>query len=191
MKRAFTLVELVTVIAIVVILSVILFPVFGGTRCNSRRSDCQSNQKQIGIAFSQYAQDLDGRLPMVASRSLGWADVVRPYATNWAVFDCPSTPANIPPAATDYFFNGRMARFPIGRTVLPAKTLLLGEGDDARPPCVEFRSFPVSALENKKSPAWRHVEEGANYLFVGGHVKWIKPEDFEERIKWNPRHTSP
>src|SRR5687767_12986157 len=62
-KRAFTLIELLVVIAIIAILAAILFPVFARARENARKTSCQSNLKQIGLAIAQYAQDYDERLP--------------------------------------------------------------------------------------------------------------------------------
>src|SRR5689334_16347335 len=61
--RAFTLIELLTVIALIAILAAILFPVFGQARSKARQATCQSNLKQMGTAFAMYAADNDGLFP--------------------------------------------------------------------------------------------------------------------------------
>jgi len=62
-KRAFTLIELLIVIAIISILSAILFPVFAKARSSARRTACLSNVKQIGTAIGMYTSDYDGAFP--------------------------------------------------------------------------------------------------------------------------------
>ena len=61
--RAFTLIELLVVIAIIAILAAILFPVFQSVRENARKTMCESNLKQLGLAFSLYGNDFDGNYP--------------------------------------------------------------------------------------------------------------------------------
>src|SRR5688572_25991714 len=62
-KRGFTLIELLVVIAIIAILAAILFPVFAKARESARKATCQSNLKQLGLAFGMYKQDFDERWP--------------------------------------------------------------------------------------------------------------------------------
>src|SRR5688500_16542672 len=58
-KRAFTLIEILVVIAIITLLAAILFPVFATAREKARSASCQSNLKQLGAAFAMYVGDWD------------------------------------------------------------------------------------------------------------------------------------
>jgi prepilin-type N-terminal cleavage/methylation domain-containing protein/prepilin-type processing-associated H-X9-DG protein len=99
----FTLIELLIVIAIIALLAAILFPVFSRARENARRASCQSNLKQIGMAFTQYSQDYDERIPYwsytylqgVSTRTQYWDETIYPYVKSIEVFRCPSAPATI------------------------------------------------------------------------------------------------
>ncbi|NCO35313.1 MAG: prepilin-type N-terminal cleavage/methylation domain-containing protein [Armatimonadetes bacterium] len=50
-QRGFTLIELLVVIAIIAILAAILFPVFARAREKARTASCQSNLKQLMMAW--------------------------------------------------------------------------------------------------------------------------------------------
>jgi len=60
---AFTLVELLVVIAVIAVLSALLMPVLARAREAGRSSACQSNLRQIGVAFETYLGDYDETYP--------------------------------------------------------------------------------------------------------------------------------
>lgn len=61
-SRAFTLIELLTVIAIIGILAAIIIPTVGAVRKTARSAQALSNIKQIGVATLLYAQDNRGAI---------------------------------------------------------------------------------------------------------------------------------
>jgi prepilin-type N-terminal cleavage/methylation domain-containing protein/prepilin-type processing-associated H-X9-DG protein len=97
-RSAFTLVELLIVIAIICLLAAILFPVFALARENARRSACLSNMKQIGLSMQMYLSDYDETyVPTIladtnvsATNPYGWADALYPYTKSVQLFQCPS-----------------------------------------------------------------------------------------------------
>lgn len=62
-RRAFTLIELLTVIAIIAVLAAILFPVFAQAKAAAKKDQALSNVRQIGTALHLYVNDADDHLP--------------------------------------------------------------------------------------------------------------------------------
>jgi prepilin-type N-terminal cleavage/methylation domain-containing protein len=61
--RAFTLLELLAVIAIIGVLAAILLPALSGARERSRGIYCLNNTRQLTLAWQLYADDHEGLLP--------------------------------------------------------------------------------------------------------------------------------
>lgn len=71
-SRAFTLVELLAVIVIVGLLSALTVGAVGQVREKARAAACQGNLRQIGAAFSLYAAENRGLLPMPQEQNQIW-----------------------------------------------------------------------------------------------------------------------
>ncbi|MDR1280252.1 MAG: prepilin-type N-terminal cleavage/methylation domain-containing protein, partial [Opitutaceae bacterium] len=70
--RAFTLVELLTVIAIIGILAGILIPTVSSVRVSARAARSLQQMRQIGMALELYANDNKFRYPAVSVSSSPW-----------------------------------------------------------------------------------------------------------------------
>jgi prepilin-type N-terminal cleavage/methylation domain-containing protein len=111
MRRGFTLIELMVVIAIISILAGLLFPVFARAKAAAKQTVCISNLRQIGGSLMLYMGDSDDIFPSAIDPSdrndpQMWAqypqyqaliptmpymsDVVQPYLKSHEVFKCPS-----------------------------------------------------------------------------------------------------
>jgi prepilin-type N-terminal cleavage/methylation domain-containing protein/prepilin-type processing-associated H-X9-DG protein len=62
-EKGFTLIELLAVIAIIAVITALLFPVLAQVREKARAASCQSNLRQIGMALTLYLQDYDQTFP--------------------------------------------------------------------------------------------------------------------------------
>ncbi|MDR1283401.1 MAG: prepilin-type N-terminal cleavage/methylation domain-containing protein [Opitutaceae bacterium] len=94
-NRAFTLVELLTVIAIISILAAIIIPVTGRVREQARTTRCLAQMRQVGSAFLMYVNDNRGNLPVQSTYEAtwnaegSWTFALFPYVDNRALFTCP------------------------------------------------------------------------------------------------------
>jgi prepilin-type N-terminal cleavage/methylation domain len=179
---AFTLIELLTVIAIVGILIAILVPVVSHVRASAKRTRCTANIRSLGTAFNLFAADNKGYYPAVIyhtsytdgrvnpGKSHWWLEL-RPYIGNANIKDLgaiPESPFGVCPigqigmnSKVSYYYQFRPNT--IGR---PTKIILLGDSKD--------HVLTVWNESTEHAAPKRHNGK-ANYLFFDGHVESLDP----------------
>ena len=104
--RAFTLVELLLVLAIMALLAALLVAAAGAVRESARQRTCVSNLHQLGLALAMYSNDYDGHDPVPSQPMQYWqlglprASVlpafIGTYVKDKQVLRCPDYHGKIP-----------------------------------------------------------------------------------------------
>ncbi len=82
-KRHFTLIELLTVVAIIAILIALLLPVLGRAKESAKRVVCAGNLRQTGMAVTMYAEEFGNRLP---ATEIGTFSENKIHHTHWTYY---------------------------------------------------------------------------------------------------------
>src|SRR5215470_4075480 len=93
--RAFSLVELLVVIAVIAILAALLLPALARAKEKGKQTYCMNSTRQQALAIFMYADDNREILPPVAFRDssgneTNWPDLLNPYLQSLSVHFCPS-----------------------------------------------------------------------------------------------------
>lgn len=197
-------------LAVVLILAALLFPVVGRVREKGRQASCQSNLHQIYLGLVQYVQDNDSHLP----NGLDWPKALDSYVKSQSVFFCPSTPQPrvVDPHrgdawGIDYTYHLGLLNglsFTAQANGLPKATLVgVNEASTLSIPDIvvsldaglftgNFEEVPLhGGADCGITNSWGVPEVsvsastihngGANELFYDGHIKWETPTDFAKR----------
>ena len=88
-RRAFTLIEVLVVIAVIALIAAMLLPALSKARESGRRAACASNLRQLNVAVSIYAGENEGDFPPTNQTNRWPAQFFRGYE-NLDVLLCPS-----------------------------------------------------------------------------------------------------
>jgi prepilin-type N-terminal cleavage/methylation domain-containing protein len=92
--EAFTLLEVLVVVAIIGVLAALLLPALNASKEKARKVNCLSNMKQIGLATVLYASSYQGRCPTDSSDPtlVGSLQLLSNVLSSTQVLHCPNDP---------------------------------------------------------------------------------------------------
>jgi prepilin-type N-terminal cleavage/methylation domain-containing protein/prepilin-type processing-associated H-X9-DG protein len=191
-RTGFTLVELLVVIAIIGLLVALLLPAIQAAREAGRRSQCQNNLKQIGLAIQNH-HDTRKQFPMGRNRfdqfAVSWAFFLLPYMEETAVYNSWDSKARV-----DDTKNIAAMRTPIETYACPSRRRAAADrnfDNNSQPPVVlasatladysanagiQLLTGMVGSDENATVfGAYSRVDSGP--IFSGSHISARQVED--------------
>jgi len=176
-RRAFTLIELLTVIAIIGILAAIIIPTVGRVRDSAKASQCISNLRQIGMALRLYVNENKGFLPVSTrarlptepgtASAVPWGSALSAYlplrgrtvaSTEHEIFVCPAAE-----------FHGKRGKDL--RSTYTASAAIIGLSNGAATATTVPRA--IGSIDNTRLTQIPMLLEGkANGAFFNTHPCW-------------------
>jgi prepilin-type N-terminal cleavage/methylation domain-containing protein/prepilin-type processing-associated H-X9-DG protein len=181
-NRAFTLIELLIVMAIISLLAALLFPVFAKARDKARQTACTNNLKQIYLGYRMYAQDYDSQFPAEVlgnSQTRAVDDpqsapaLLFPYTKNNQIWVCPNGYPGLQEAGNTYMvaFNASTL---INPDIASEDFLFVWDNYLYKKPTAEgVTGAPPTADRHPSKQYWCSHASKTNYnrLYLDGHVK--------------------
>lgn len=198
---AFTLIELLAVIAIILLLVSLLIPAAFALRGKSSRSVCMSNMRQLQLGYNLATMDRNGRLPSSDTSSgygkpegdwwTGTSDLtlgcVWPFVKNAALYSCPSYPVPAREQLKRHYSLSTRIGSTSGGTAYelaamsqvkrPSRTHVLIEEYDNRsvasgPSPGAVNGFLIGLTGSMIDCPPTWHDMGANFSFLDGHVEY-------------------
>ncbi len=208
-RSAFTLIELLTVIAIIGILAAIIIPVVGSVRRSSQRAGCASNLRQWGQAILLYSVENQGNYVIrgmsKAGNDMTWQGVSTnpsnmlygayvPHSSLLSTIrTCPLSTDNT--SGSNYVINrpyisgstvAPLDKVPLKQVRNPTRFMLMTDMASGVTASNGYSLIGPGGLTSLVSPLFtdavdtRH-HESANMVFGDGHVEAITPADITQR----------
>ena len=178
-ETAFTLVELLVVLAVIAILAAMLLPGLSRGKESAKATACLSNLRQCGVALQLYVQDNQNKLPVMRDKSLDTVTNELPGPEEVLTAQLGNT--NVLRCISDLWPGDKPKLFPNGSATFCEQTgssyswNSLLNGQDAEHLTafgLNFNPHEIPVMFDKdKFHLARGPTKAQNWLYADGHIK--------------------
>jgi len=174
-KTAFSLLELLLTLAIILILTTLYWGPSKASRQRALQTSCQKNLEKLYLALSLYANDQRGRFPVVAGAKTS-AEALDPlvphYTSDTSVFVCPGSQDSQLPSG-ESIRNRRISyAYYVGRSPTNQDVLMT----DRQINTEAKKAGQLAFSSDGKPPGSNHRQYGGNLLSCDGQVNFCPPK---------------
>lgn len=194
-SAGFTLVELLTSVCLVALLSAFALAAVGGATERAHGVQCLQSMRAVGAAVQMHAGDHNGRLPSTShlraadGSSLSWTTTLSAYLGTNFIGRCPGVPdhrAQVTYGWNDFLAGTDGAGIAIASCRSPASTIVLAElATNQTSEHFHFRGASRGRVTPTYFRSLVNVEchgSGANYLFADGHAESLSWAEVQTRL---------
>jgi prepilin-type N-terminal cleavage/methylation domain-containing protein/prepilin-type processing-associated H-X9-DG protein len=174
-QPGFSLIEMLVVLALMVILTTMMWGFGSESRQHAAQRDCQLNLKKIYLALQIYAKDFSGRLPANTNAQTSDAaldSLVPRYTVDTSIFICPGGKDSALPSGVSFAGRKISYAYYMGQRLGGAQQPLMSDQ--------QVNTLPKQAGDavfstDGKPPGNNHHKYGGNFLFGDGHAEMSPP----------------
>ena len=175
-QAGFSLIELLVVLALMIILTTMMWGFGSESHQRSAQRACRQNLEKIYVALQIYANDSSGRLPATSNAQTSEEPLsllVPHYTVDTSIFICPgSKDAPLPSGVS--FTNRKISyAYYMDQRLGDAQQPLMSDRQvNTEPKRTGDQVFSM----NGKPPGNNHHKYGGNFLFGDGHAEMTPPQ---------------
>jgi len=175
-QSAFSLIELVVVLALMIVIITMMWGFGSESRQHAAQRACRQNLEKIYVALQIYANDFGGKLPANTNAQTSEEPLsllVPHYTVDTSIFICPGGRDPALPSGEPFANRTISYAYYMGQRLGDAQSPLLSDRQvNTLPKRANDQVFSATG----KSPGNNHHKYGGNFLFGDGHADFTPPQ---------------